>query len=228
MTDREALALANYYATMSCSRWNKSLWEPETVFGKFFKSKIVDRLFQFFRWCYRRKYWEMSRAALEAGEHRMWLNILTKRDRDTCYNTYPWPYCVLRFANWSESNNPEDCSLVLDPSGFPVKHCESYCAWKICEFTGKWLKAKITSEIKPKNWQYYLSLLGYNEVTLTPDPGYRYVGIDPLYDECGLVFWYERKTVKGGALVSTYRNKEFTSWIIKEEDIPYNIWVRID
>lgn len=227
MTNQEALKLANHCATMSCARWNKSRWNPKTSLGKSIKTKLIDKIYQFSRWCYRRKYWEMSETAWEFGGQRIWIGILQK-NRRIPLNSYPWPYSSPQFARWTENADPEDCSLVFDPSGFVIRHCMSYCAWKIREITGKWPKCEVAAWIQPKNWLYYLEVLGYKEVDITPQPGYRYVGIDPFYGEHGMVFWYEGKTVKNGAMVSTYRNKSFDSWIIREEDTSNNIWIRID
>ena len=222
--ERNALNLANHCAEMSCERWNSSSWEPKTKFGKAIKAGIIDKIYQLSRSFYRNRYWEMSDVVRESTERQMWVNIL-KRSPNSCLNTYPWPYASHGFANWV----PEPDTSVLDPSGLVVKTCTSYCAWKICELKGKWPKVKnLIHEIQPKNWQYYLMLLGYDEIVEAPEPGHHYVGIDPHFDDHGIVVWYERKSVKGGVVFTTYRDREFHAGVIKEENVNLHIWIRID
>ena len=220
--ERDILNFVNYCAKMSCIRWNSCKWNPRTKLGKFFKTRIIDKAYQFSRYCYRKKYWEMSQVVWESGERQTWIRVL--KNAHTPFNTYPWPYVNPRFANWTEAPD----TLVLDPSGFIIRHSMSYCAWKIFELTGKWPKVKTETHIEPKYFHYYLSLLGYNDVQLSLDFNHRYVGIDPRYGDNGEVFWYERKGIAGGAVVSTYRDRQYHYRLIEEEDIPFNIWVRID
>lgn len=148
-------------------------------------------------------------------------------------NTYPWPYSDPDFASWPEISDPDSSTLVLDQSGFVVKHSTSYCAYKIFEATGKWPKASRTyrwflrtsaklpgerndGKFEAKDWVQFLDEAGYNRVLsptqLTND--FRCVGIDPNKGESGMVVWFESiryGEVTRGKFVeySTYLNGKY-------------------
>lgn len=77
-------------------------------------------------------------------------------------NTYPEPY----------RSRPKDS--MTDPSTCYNRECTSYCAWKVCEATGSWLKR--TGDMDAKNWIYRLPENGYGTVVSSPN-GNKCVGV---------------------------------------------------
>ncbi len=121
-------------------------------------------------------------------------------------NTYPGPYCDLSFAPWLEDDQlaadparrERDDALVVDRLGFVVRHSPSYCAWKIYEQTGRWLKCPAGFYWHARYWQELLTVA--NGFTAVPpdsslENGHHYVGILPEAGEHGLVVWFEHRTV---------------------------------
>lgn len=109
---------------------------------------------------------------------------LTNAGKGSAYNnTYPEPY----------RSAPKD--TLVDPSTCYNRECVSYCAWKICEAVGSWLRR--TGGMNAKDWVYRLPENGYNEV-VTPRDGGLYVGVltSGVY---GHVVWFE-----GGDVISEY------------------------
>ena len=95
-------------------------------------------------------------------------------------NTYPEPY----------RSAPKD-SLV-DPSTCYNRECVSYCAWKIREAVGRWLKR--TGDMNAKNWIYRLPENGFTKVVPKPINGGKYVGVSTA-GAYGHVLWFEHDTV---------------------------------
>lgn len=222
--------LANYCAKMSCTKWNRSVWEPKTRLGKAYKKAVVDKIYRMSRRHYRRKYQYMAQTAAESKglEMRFWTPGVAATSGAVMPNTYPWPYNDRHFADWEESDDPDGYSLISDPSGCVVKYATSYCAWKICELTGKWPQRKTRVRMDAKNWVGFLLEAGYGTVVDLPDLGGHYVGINPQEGEWGLVVWYEKHT-PSGISVSSYVDKMYRVWTIKADDaLNKFIWVQID
>lgn len=223
--------LANYYAKMSCTMWNRSVWEPKTKFGRAFKKAVIDKIYRLSRRYYRKKYQFMAQTAAESRGSRMqfWTDTIALSRGAVLPNTYPWPYVDRHFADWEESDEPEHYTLISDPSGCVVKYSTSYCAWKIYELTGKWPKRKTRIRMDAKNWLGFLNEAGYSVVMNMPSPGHHFVGIDPRAGEWGLTVWYEKSMPGGAVSVSSYVDKGYEVWTIKADDVLNKyIWVQID
>lgn len=115
-------------------------------------------------------------------------------ERKTFSNTYPWPYVDEGFANWPPSDEKGEDALVCDPAGFVVKHCTSYCAWKIRELTGHWPKVRQSGAVyHAKDWEEFLAKNGFTKRVDTPEdePRGRFVGMCPDQGEYGQLYWFE-------------------------------------
>lgn len=77
-------------------------------------------------------------------------------------NTYPEPYRSRRKDS------------MTDPSTCYNRECTSYCAWKIKEATGSWLKR--TGDMNARNWLYRLPENGYKTRVSSPN-GAKCVGV---------------------------------------------------
>lgn len=173
--------LANYYARLSCPKWNRAA-----------NGKLLGWLYRHSRRKNRKKYRDM---------------MLPNNDNG---NTYPWPFCDPEFANWEEDDSAENYSLISDPSGCVVKYATSYCAWKIFEATGQWPQRKTKIRMDAKNWRTFLREAGYGEIVAHPSVGGKYVGINPRFGEWGIVVWYEGDgTNPDQVVVSSYVDKKF-------------------
>lgn len=198
---------ANKVAKKSCAKWNKNRL-----------SRHINRMI----------YRKMAEDYWCSEEHK----IRSKMER--C-DTYPWPYSDPRFADWPECDDEEKYTLVSDQSGFVVKHCTSYCAWKIFEQTGEWPMRTSKERFGAKKWVKFLSEAGYTHVLKDGEPlkeGSHYVGVMSRFDEAGLVVWLERIRNDGKIEYSTYVSKSYAyittpnrqdiTWveIIKDKIIP--------
>lgn len=219
--------IANHYARMSCTRWNKSTWQPKTKLGQLIKSGVVDKAYRLSRKRYRKKYREIARAGWETPQQQF---IMEFAKLGGCIDTYPPLYSDPNFANWDESDAPDDYSLISDQSGCVIKYSTSYCAWKIFELTGKWPQKKTKARIDAKNWQYFLKQAGYTKVVenFYTDfaPEHRYVGINPNDGKWGIVVWFER--IDRQVEVSTYRDRMYSYECIPREKINDYIWIEIN
>lgn len=203
----------NHWAQMSCTRWNKK----KGCFGK------VSR-----KW-YRGKY--LHAAARSCASPRHQIEVSRYQGGDYERDTYPWPYREPMFANWSESDNAKDCSLISDRSGFVVKSQASYVAYKIYELTGKWPERIIRRRYDAWNWLDFLDQAGYGKISLEPRPERHYVGIlndnlknSSIYEQ-GLVVWAEKIPGDGGPIkASTYENKVHRMLDVNVEEFT---WVEI-
>lgn len=209
---------ANRWAQLSCTRWNKN--------------KLMRKYF-------RRKYQNQVSKYLKSDEYK---TKLEQHEKGEVVNTYPYPYSNPNFANWTESDDGEDYSLISDQSGFVVKYASSYVAFKIFEVTGKWPKRKSKKRFDAKNWIAFLEEAGYNykcDVPILFSVGVlkqEYIDRPALTSalseaalseirEYGLVVWFEGWCLIGsGPRVSTYINHEFTSFDVDREHYD---WVRI-
>ena len=91
-------------------------------------------------------------------------------------NTYPEPY----------KSAPLD-SLV-DPAAFYNRECTSYCAWKIKEYTGRWMTDTVPGNAK--QWDRVLTVNGYKKVSKPSGTG-KFVGVIPNSGPYGHVYWWE-------------------------------------
>lgn len=88
-------------------------------------------------------------------------------------NTYPEPY----------RSRPKDS--MTDPSTCYNRECTSYCAWKVKETTGSWLKR--TGDMNAKNWIYRLPENGFKTRVSSPN-GAKCIGVRTS-GEHGHVVW---------------------------------------
>lgn len=213
----------NRWAMLSCPHWNRG---KTTLFGL----QLTEPFHKISRSIYRKLYRNAARRYWESLEGRM----MTKEYKSGAYylDTYPAPYSVANFGNWEEDDSYEGYSLLSDQSGFILKHCTSYCAWKIFEETGKWPRRKSRgTTFHAKYWQHFLAEAGYETIITIPRYGHHYVGIK-MHDfgEFGEVVWYENprnllcESPIEEVTVSTYRNKEHFVGTI---DPQHYLWVQI-
>lgn len=214
---QEKLLEANTYARMSCTRWNK----PRNRFEK----KFLANFFRFRRRKFRMKYREMAREYWESDQHQKLMDYY--RSGHTGVDTYPWPYSSPLFADWDESDEADDYSLISDQSGCVVKYATSYVAWKIFEATGAWPQRKTNVRMDARNWGQFLAEAGYSEVVEKPTEPKHFVGIDPEEGEWGSVVWFERTNINmdGCVIVSTYRDKRYVYETVNAKNY---IWVQIN
>ena len=201
------LATVNHWAKMSCDKWNK--------FGL---------LRRFYRKLYRhaaRKYWDSSSARARTKQYQ---------DGYYYFDTYPWPYKDCNFADWPEDDTTGSYTLITDQSNFVIKHCTSYCAWKIFESTGHWPQRKTHRRFDAKLWQEFLAEAGYETIAVELQRGHRYVGIDEHHQsDFGEVVWFERhcnfdKEQRTGVIVSTYRDKKYFCGSVDPQKY---LWIQI-
>lgn len=124
-------------------------------------------------------------------------------------DTYPAKY----------KNAPLD--ELLDPAAFYNRECTSYCAWKVYEYTGRWLTQ--TQESNAKNWGAMLQRNGYKPVSKPSGSG-KFVGILPDSGPYGHVYWWE-----GGNTVSQYNwsNPPTGLYSTMQVDLNEAIWYQI-
>ena len=99
-------------------------------------------------------------------------------------NTYPEPYKSAKLDS------------LVDPALFYNRECTSYCAWKIKEYTGRWLTQTVPGDAKL--WGIVLTANGYKKVDKPTGSG-KFVGVLPKAGPYGHVYWWE-----GGNSVSQY------------------------
>ncbi|MBQ6486718.1 hypothetical protein IJI76_03310 [Candidatus Saccharibacteria bacterium] len=210
----------NYWAKMSCPAWNSSK-HPNSLFSRLIGNKIHQ--------VSRRHYRKLYRKAAED-----WWMGTTGRQTIAQYksgyhgvNTYPYPYCDNRFADWPESDNPKTYNLISDQSGCVIKYATSYVAWKIFEETGRWPQKRTAERLDAKRWKQFLSEAGYMATTRQLLSGHHYVGVNPKKGEFGLVVWFEGidEDLPNHVKISTYYNHEhlFSSVVAHEYE-----WVIIN
>lgn len=181
------LEKANKHAKLSCSKWNKC---------------------RFTRRIHRAAYRKMAEKYWHSADHQIKMELYLSGRHEI--NTYPWPYSDKGFANWPESDQSDDYTLISDQSGCVVKYATSYCAWKIYEATGEWPTKKSNVRLDAKNWIQFLAEAGYTKQVsgVSLRNGAHYVGIDPNRGEWGVVVWFE--AIQGDRLeYSTYYNKQY-------------------
>ncbi|MBQ3306468.1 hypothetical protein IJH02_03515 [Candidatus Saccharibacteria bacterium] len=215
MISPELLEKANHHARMSCTRWNKK----------------SGRLGKLSRRHHRNKYRRCAMRTFASPEHQKLVRKYYNQG-DYEINTYPWPYCDSGFADWPESDDADDYSLISDQSGFIVRYATSYVAYKIFEYTGAWPQREVRKRYDAWNWIEFLEQAGYDEPAYyCPINGERYVGIlkktdyfEKLY-EWGIVVWFEQVSHGGTKVkVTTYLDKKFQILTVN----PWNYaWVKI-
>ncbi len=140
-------------------------------------------------------------------------------------DTYPEFYSNPPTLDWSKEDDAY--SLLLDPSRFPVKSPQSYCAYKIFETTGSWPKADSKKRFTPKEWRVFLREAGYWEIDMIPSKNFFYVGISNYSPKPnGEVVWLERyEKYPEKVIVSRYDQKMFIPIVVRAGDFT---WVKID
>ncbi len=103
-------------------------------------------------------------------------------------NTYPNPY----------KSAAKDS--IFDPSGCYNRECVSYCAWKVKELTGKWLKD--VGDMNANKWDTNATKWKYKKVS-SPKNGGRYIGQTDR-GNVGHVVWFEEVLSNGNIKVSEY------------------------
>lgn len=98
---------------------------------------------------------------------------MRSHDESMAINTYPEPY-----------RSAKKDSLI-DPSTCYNRECTSYCAWKVCETTGSWLKR--TGDMNARNWIYRLPENGFKTVVSSPN-GNKCIGVKQT-GKYGHVVW---------------------------------------
>lgn len=207
------LIKANHHAQMSCTRYNKR----KGRLGKFSR--------RYHRWRYR----ILAKRTYFSPEHQR--DVAKYRQGDFEVNTYPWPFCDPGFADWDESDESDDYSLISDPSGFVVKYATSYVAYKIYEYTGTWPQRKNRKRYDAWNWVTFLEQAGYGKTTTCLEDGEHYVGILKKAEhfkktyEWGLVIWSEKVSYdKTRVQATTYLDKKFQIMSVNPNNY---VWVKI-
>ena len=181
------------------------------------------------RWYHRRSYWRIAEREYASAHHQTRVARYLSGERNL--NTYVFPYVNQNFAPWSQNVYSNDYASVLDPSGCPVRHSTSYCAYKIRELTGSWIKTCPNLASDAKHWVQFLCEAGFSDVLspeTVPDVAAHYVGVstDLAHDKDGLVVWFEGYSgnYPGTVQVSTFIGFQYT---FATEDWRKYIWVKI-
>lgn len=125
-------------------------------------------------------------------------------------NTYP---------NTPKPYKTAAVDTITDPSTCYNRECVSYCAWKICETTGKWPTR--TGGMNARYWVERLAENGYTKVVDRPQNGGKYVGVTDK-GEYGHVVWFEE-----GTTVSEYNYLYRGDFSVRNVDTTAYKWVEI-
>ncbi len=205
------LRLANLFAMLSCSNWNK---------------------IPLFRVIFRKLYQHMGERSCKLEDYRNAVELY--KSGQFFINTYVPLYASYGFANWEEHSDPKHCTIVRDQSGCIIKHSASYCAHMIHMTTGKWLKdiptnSTTISDWLAKDWYNYLPKVGYKNFISFLEPGRHYIGIGDSNEEFGrqgIVVWFEKIDYDNRrAIVSSYQNYGYWIGSVKPEEF---VWIQID
>lgn len=196
-----SVRVANFWARMSCPRWNKIRFLRHLARKEF--RHLAEK-------CWEEEGWQKKIKKYKAGD---WI-----------IDTYPGPYYHPAVANWEEDDSPEGYNLISDQSGCVIKYSTSYCAWKIFEATGTWPQKTSRERLDSKRWVQFLKEAGYPETTDRPSPNYYYVGVNPDIGEWGLTVWLEEVIDDETVMVSSYVDKKYRFWEIEINDYT---WVKI-
>lgn len=121
-------------------------------------------------------------------------------------NTYIEPY----------RSAPKD--TLIDPSTCYNRECVSYCAWKIKEAVGSWLKR--TGSMNAKEWIHRLPENGYKKVS-GPKAGGKYVGVTTA-GVYGHVVWWE-----DGNVISEYNYSSVGNYGVRSINLNSYTWYEI-
>lgn len=122
-------------------------------------------------------------------------------------NTYPEPY---RSAAQDSLTDPSTCYN---------RECVSYCAWKVKELTGSWLKR--TGGMNAKYWVERLRENGYGVVVSRPENGGKYIGVSTA-GTYGHVVWFEEDDV-----ISEYNYSIRGGFSVRQINLSAYTWVQI-
>lgn len=144
---------------------------------------------------------------------------------------YRYPYAEPEFANWPESDDGRNYTLISDSAGFVIRHSPSYCAWRIKRRTGKWPKRPTPGKRAPgehafdaKHWDELLEFNGWQrrESGPTPFDDTKFIGIIKDEGEFGQLVWLE--TYITYYAVSTYANFRMETRTFLPSETPDIIW----
>ena len=196
--------LVNEWAKLSCPAWERS---------------------SFLRFLNRKKYQIAATNFYKSYGHLECMRLYRKGYCSV--NTYPWPFRDEDFADWADGDSSNPYNLVFDQSGCIIRHPTSYCAWKIYEATGSWPKQTSSTRYKSYDWENFLFEAGY-KYACYPDviksSKTSFVGINPSDGQFGIVVWLEVILDTFSALVSTYRNNNYS---LEKVDIDDFVWIKI-
>ena len=163
-------------------------------------------------------------------------------------NDKNYPYADKSFADWPESDDKYNYTLVTDSAGFVIRHSPSYIAWMIKQKTGRWLKRPTPGPRTPgehafdaKHWDEILEYNGWQKCILPVtinDKGkshISYVGIIKDEGEYGQLLWLDDADIEYydsvlgiGRVkswgVSTYKNFQLEYRIIPVSNHSGIIW----
>ena len=138
-------------------------------------------------------------------------------------NTYIEPY----------KSKPMDS--MTDPTGCYNRECTSYCACKVYQWTGKWMKH--TGDFDAKHWVARLAEHGYKTIVKAPVAGGKYIGVSTLGQYGHVVasegsleiteYNYPQPQFTGAFHVRTVKATDFT-WVEIVSPNPVFEWSKFD
>lgn len=155
-------------------------------------------------------------------------------------DTYPSIYANPAFAGWMESVEVP----VVDGGRWAIRHCTSYCAFKMREVTGLWPARKTAPMVagggesgpilsvmfwtrRPvchaKDWLQMLQEMGY-ETVMEVNNTHHYIGVARTKGKYGEVVWFERRGLNDQIVVSTYRQEQHCTFAVEPGEYT---WVKI-
>ena len=165
---------------------------------------------------YREMYQDIADEWLSSSEGRK-ITQAYEANASLCINTYSQPYRNPKFPGFQQSRNQ-----VVDPSGFPIRSCESYCADKIHQETGAWPQPTSETKFNATNWQKFLAEAGYFKTVSKPKKKHHYVGISVADKN---VVWFEHVCDEPNSVkVSTYDEEIHKTKFVNTNDY---IWIEI-
>lgn len=187
-----------------------------------------------------RKSYQILAEAQETLSLRHLRQIWQYKEGNYAVDTYSPMYANECFAGWMRQMKAK--VPIVDGGYWKVRECTSYCACKIRQSTGVWLKCRpivvADEEIDPlltisvwsqkpvhhaKDWLLLLHTLGYESVDNLQN-GHLYVGVNSQIGDSGEVVWFERRHLDGRIGVSTYRQGQHCTLLVKPK---MYVWVKI-
>lgn len=134
-----------------------------------------------------------------------------------------YPYANMSFANWPESDEAGNYTLISDSANFVIRRSPSYVAWQIKEVTGSWPKLPTPGKRAPgehkfdaKHWDEVLEFNGWQKVAEGPTlqdglTNVHFVGVMPGEGEFGQLVWFECFNTSSSA---AYQDASHRSWYV--------------